>query len=590
MIFPRLFRYGAVLLAFAAITACVPVDDLAHRWKSALEKKPVTVTILHTNDFHSQLEPLSVPGEPEQGGAARMMTLVEGIRAEKGSGNVLLLSGGDNFQGTMFYNTWKGSAEIMVMNHLRYDAATLGNHEFDMGAVELGRALRGQPVEIAGNTYDTERARFIMLGTNVDISREPALKEMVTKRAILHKGGNVYGLLGVVTETVPSISSPGKNIKMLDYASSVQNQVDALKEAGVNKIILMSHVGYHEDVAVVPRLSGVDVIISGHDHAVLGDKAAIAAMGLPKQAAKVQGPYPTVVKDKDGNNVLVVSAMEKGRWLGQVEVTFDENGLIGRSDWKANPIFIRGCDYDQNGHADCSKETVKPEPDLAEKIAKYKKPIDAFANEVLGTATVDFGTRNDDPAVMPPFAQVEAAIMLDYAKQSDGAHVAVVNAGGVRNPLAKGEVTYGDVNTTLPFENTLAVVDVTGSELLEALDNGMTAAGGKSTGSVPHVAGITLHYCMKQPCINALRQPEGVVTEITIDGKPLDMSAHYRVATNNYMASGGDFYDAFKRACERPQGYCRDSGTLVKDVVADWLRVHKVVSPVAENRIAVDGK
>lgn len=547
-----------------------------------------TLTIVHTNDFHSQFDPLQPPGEPSQGGAARLKTLIDGIRAEKGEQNVLLVNAGDNFQGTMFYNAWKGSAEVMKLNHLRFDAITLGNHEFDLGPEELARALAGGRITISGTEHETEAARFLTVASNTDARGVPELNAQLVKRAVIHKGGQRYGIIGVTTETTKNVSSPGEHVHFTDYLASVQEQVAALQAQGVNKIILLSHSGSDEDMKRVPYMSGVDVIIAGHDHALFGDKEAIAAMGLPEQAKRVKSPYPTVMKDKDGHNVLIVSAMEKGRWLGRIDVTFDANGVIRNGAWKAAPIFVRGCDGEAAGApADCPEQAALPDAALGTLIERYRAPMETLANEHLGVAEVDFTGRHDAGAEnLYSMGNLTADIILAYVRRTEPAQAAVINRGGMRAHLAKGDVYYKDVSAVLPFDNRVAVVELTGEELLEAMDVAVDEAGDQSYGAYPHVADMTIRYCPKRGCKQALRKG-GRVTELTVQGQEFDMDARYRIATNDYLMTGGDFYTVFKTACAQAERYCRNTGALLRDVVADWFRNHSPVGPASQGRVVM---
>ncbi len=586
--FTRCFYAIALFTMVLWLSSCSTWDQTVSRMPNISmpaiswgDPKPVTVTILHTNDTHSQLEPMFVSGEGEQGGAARRATLIKQIREEKGDDNVFLLSGGDYFQGSLFYNTWKGSAEIMVMNELGYDAAALGNHEFDLGAEELSRALNGGQIEISDELYDTEAAEFAVLGTNVNASDLPELDAAIQKHIIMKKGGERFGLLGVTTESAATVSSPGDKVRFENYVTAVQREVDALEAKGINKIILMSHSGSDEDIKRIPQLSGIDVIIAGHDHALFGDKEAVAEMGLPLQAEKIEHPYPAVFKDRDGHNVLVVSALEKGRWLGNIDVTFDENGLIADDAWNANPIFIRGCDEDN----DCSYETAPADPAVAARIAEYNVPITAFADEVMGEAANDFAGRHNDTPGLASMGNLVADILLAYTRESDGTIAAVVNRGGIRSDLAKGEVRFKDVNAVLPFPNTAVVLELGGDQLLKALDYALTGAGGQSFGAFPQVAGMTIEYCATLPCDNALLEGEGVITSLTINGEPLDVNDEYRIVTNDYLARGGDYYHIFQTVCETEGAYCRDTGAILRDIVADWFRNYSPVAGSAEARI-----
>lgn len=573
--------------ALAAVTLILFLAACDHMQVAAGKpEQPVTVTLLHMNDFHSQLDPYMPPEEPSQGGAARLKTLIDGIRKEKGDENVLLLFGGDAFQGTMFYNTWKGSAEVMTMNQLGFDAVCLGNHEFDSGADQLVRAIKGGPVTIAGVTYETEPAKFLVLSTNIDGAREPGFEDSSVKRAIIEKNGARYGLLGVTTETTANVSSPGENVKFLDYIASVQKQADALKAEGVNKIFLMSHSGTDVDMKMIPHLSGVDVVVGGHDHALFGDPETIRAMGLPKQAAQVVAPYPAVIKDRDGHNVLVVSAYEKGRWLGNIDVTFDGKGLVQDDAWKAAPVFVRGCTVDRSSGApkegDCSQQIAAFDGGMFAQVEKYREPMAIVANQPLGESAVDFAGRHAVDADVHSMGDLIAEILLNFAAK-EKADAALINWGSMRADLAKGPVRYADVSTVLPFDNAVAILDLTGAELLESMDMAVSKAYGKSAGAYPHVAGMTIHYCKAEPCPNALRKG-GRVTALTIAGKALEPQATYRIATHDYLTKGGDFYAIFKAACERAGNYCKNTGTLTRDMVADWFRTHSPVTPVTTKR------
>ena len=546
--------------------------------------RPITLTLLHTNDTHSHLEPFPRDGEltagnqgPQQGGIARRKTLIDTIRASEP--NVLLLDAGDNFQGTIFYNAWKGSAEIMALNALGYDAATLGNHEFDLGSVELGRALRGEPVVIAGASYPTEKPRLPIIATNVDVGAEPALRGLVRRSAVLERGGERFGILGVVTEEVPTIAKPGPNLRFLDYRASVQAEVDQLRNQGVNKIILLSHSGYPVDLAQAARLDGVDIIVSGHDHALLGDPAAVEAVA-PGQGALVKGPYPTVVTTANGEPVLVVSAYEWGRWLGQLKVSFDARGVFER--WEANPIFVRGCAF-VRGTVDCSRQVAPEEPGVKARVAAYREPVDRFANVVIGQAGMFFdggrapGVRTQEM----PLGNLIGDVMRAAAARSDRAVAAIANGGVIRASLNAGDVTFENVLAVLPFGNTLVALDLTGEELVATLDYGVSKPG---EGAFPQVAGLKLVYCAATPCPGALRSG-GRVTELMVNGGPVDLAATYRIAVNNFMTGGGDAYKMLKDACARSNGYCRDTGLLDIDLLVEEFKTQSPVVRRIEGRI-----
>ncbi len=562
-------------LPLTLLTACSSDSVITHR--------PIAVTLLHTNDTHSHLEPF--PGDhelsagttgPQQGGIARRKTLIDQARASEPY--VLLLDAGDNFQGTIFYNAWKGSAEVMALNALGYDAVTLGNHEFDLGPAELGRALRGAPVTITDAAHPTEKLHAPLIATNVDASREPALAGLFHASTVLERGGEPFGILGIVTEETPTASSPGPNLRFLDYVASVQTEVDRLTEQGINKMILLSHYGYTVDVEKAPQLKGVDIIISGHDHALLGDPAMIEAVA-PGQGERVKGPYPTVVTARDGNPVLVVSAYEWGRWLGQIKVSFDERGIV--KSWQNQPIWVRGCEF-ANGAVDCRQQVAPEASTLKAQVAAYREPVNRFAEVSVGQAGMFFDG-NRAPGVRTqemPLGNLIADVILGSAAQSDHAVAAIISGGGIRASLNQGKVSFEKALSVLPFSNTVIALDLKGEILVEALDHGVSKP---AAGAFPQVAGLKLSYCATLPCADALRT-NGRITRLTINGDPVDLAATYRIAINSFIANGGDGYFMLKEACAGG-AYCRDTGILELDLLVEEFKTHSPVTRSIEGRI-----
>jgi hypothetical protein len=284
---------------------------------------------------------------------------------------VLLVDAGDNFQGTIFYNAWKGSAEIMALNALGYDAVTLGNHEFDRGPAELGRALRGEPVEIAGATHPTEKPRPPIVATNVDAGAEPALRGLFAPSAVLERGGERFGILGVVTEDVPAISSPGPHVCFLDAVSSVQDEADRLQAAGIDKLILLSHC----------RLSGRSgtgaALARGGSHRVWprsrpAGRSGSGGSGRARPGRAGQG----TVSDRGRRRRRCAGAggqrLRVGALAGAVaSFDFDERGVIRR--WEGRPMFVRGCAF-VRGAVDCGRQSAPEDPVVKARVARLPRP------------------------------------------------------------------------------------------------------------------------------------------------------------------------------------------------------------------------
>ena len=538
----------------------------------------VTLTLLHSNDTHSRIESFidTIP----QGGVARRKTLINQVRGEVGAEHTLLLDAGDFFQGTTFFNAWGGSESIMAMNDMRYDAATLGNHEFDLGVAGLARALKGGEVIIAGARHATEAATFPVVATNLDISGEPALHGLLHKYRVIEKAGNQYGVLGVVTEELPVISNLGPNIRVLDYVDSVNATTALLHMLGINKVILLSHSGYAVDKTKVPALSGVDIIVGGHDHALLGDAASVDAATADAdhagQGGQVVGPYPTELRDRDGNKVLLVSAYEWGRWLGRLEVRFDANGnVIGGSD---KSLFVDG-------------RRIAEDPGLAAKVAHYKAPIDAFAGARIGASAMAFSRA---PGTAVPYSpglrtgetalgNLVSDLMQNAAGLSDHTVAAFTNGGGLRADIAAGDVTYGQALSVLPFGSTLYVMGLTGQDVIDLLEASVDKVGGG--GFLQLSKDLRMTWCAAAAgCVNPLKGG-GQVTGIQIAGQPVDAGKAYRLATNNYTGGGGDGYEVLKNACKRPGNYCRDTGIVLLDLLVDELKTGTPLTAHLDGRI-----
>jgi len=498
-----------------------------------------TVTILHTNDFHSRVEPINKYDGPcgaEDnaagecfGGWARMVTALESARER--DPDALLVDGGDQFQGSLFYTQYKGKVAAEMMNALGYDAMTVGNHEFDDGP----EVLRGF----------MDAVDFPVLMSNADVSSEPALANKLMKSTVIEKGGERYGLIGLTTVDTPDLSSPGKNVTFTDPAEAVQAEVDALAEDGVDRIIVLSHSGFRVDQDVASRVSGIDVLVGGHSNTFLSNTDESAA-----------GPYPTMVGD-----TAVVQAYAYGKYLGELSVTFDADGVVTSAT--GEPIVVDGAIVEDAG--------------VIARIGELAKPLEEVRNKVVAdTAGVIDGDREVCRVEECAMGNLVADAMLDRVADQ-GITIAVMNSGGIRASIDAGEVTMGEVLTVLPFQNTLATFHITGSDLLVALENGVSQVE-EVQGRFPQVAGMMYGF-------DASKAPGERITDVRVmqDGAPvaLDPAATYGVVTNNYVRGGGDGYDVFAENAVDAYDY----GPNMEDVVADYLAAQGPYEPSTDGRI-----
>ena len=494
-----------------------------------------SLTILHTNDFHARFEPInkydsgcSSEDNTEGkcfGGSARLMSAIRDARARLD--NSLLVDGGDQFQGTLFYTYYKGKLAAEMMNLMGYDAMTVGNHEFDDGP----EVLRGF----------MDALEFPILMSNADVSGEPLLADVLKKSTVIEKNGERIGLIGLTPQDTDELASPGPNIIFTAPADAVQAEVDKMTEMGVNKIIVLSHSGYGVDLQLAENTTGVDVIVGGHSNTLLGDMES------------AEGPYPTMVGD-----TAIVSAYAYGKFLGELNVTFDDDGKVIEAS--GAPLLMDAA-------------VVEDEATVS-RIAEAAKPLDEIRNKVVAqTDEAIGGDRETCRSQECTMGNLIADAMLDRVKDQ-GIDVAIQNGGGIRASIDAGEVTMGEVLTVLPFQNTLSTFQVTGATLVEALENGVSQIE-EGAGRFAQVAGMTYAFDASKPAGER-------VSDVMIGGAPVEMDKLYGVVSNNYVRGGGDGYKMFTDA---QNAY--DYGPDLADVTAEYLAEKAPYKPYTDGRIAV---
>ncbi|MEY8144319.1 bifunctional UDP-sugar hydrolase/5'-nucleotidase [Falsihalocynthiibacter sp. CO-5D18] len=523
--FARLFTSAAVL----ALTAGAAAADYS-------------LTVLHTNDFHARFEPISkydagcsaednAAGECF-GGSARLVTAVADARAR--SNNSILVDGGDQFQGTLFYTYYKGKLAAEMMNKLGYDGMTVGNHEFDDGP------------EVLAGFMDT--INFPILMSNADVSQEPALAGKLAKSAIIERGGEKIGLIGLTPQDTDELASPGDLVIFTDPVGAVQGEVDKLTAEGVNKIIVLSHSGYSVDQKVAAETTGVDVIVGGHTNTLLSNTNE-----------RAEGPYPTMV-----GSTAIVSAYAYGKFLGELNVTFNDAGEV----------------ISATGEPIITDASVAEDAATVARIAEAAAPLEEIRSKIVATtgAAID-GSRDNCRAKECEMGNLVADAMLARVKDQ-GIQVALANGGGLRAGLEAGEVTMGDVYTVLPFQNTLATFQVNGATLKDALENAVLQYDDETkNGRFAQVAGMTFTITGSEAFGNRISE---VMIDTGAGYEALDPAKVYGVVSNNYVRGGGDGYSMFRDAMN-----AYDFGPDLADVVSEYLAAAGGYEPYLDGRITV---
>ncbi|KAJ3163618.1 hypothetical protein HDU86_000201 [Geranomyces michiganensis] len=505
----------------------------------APKPKKNAMTILATNDIHAHLDEFNTGGTDCRqkdidanncvGGAARIQYMVNKFRAE--SDNVVLLDAGDQFQGTLFFNVFGGSVSGAIMNQLKYDAMTIGNHEFDNG------------VEYAASFF--KNLTFPVISSNIDFSGKaaPLAAAGVKPYTILKDYG--VGIIGYITNTTAVIASGAADVEFYNPVQKVQSYVDELHAQGIKRVICLSHNGYQEDQYVAKNVRGVSAYVGGHSHTLLNNNAS-----LPD----VMGPFPTEVKDLDGKSAYIIQSHRYGDYLGHLDLEWnDENELI-----KVAGNSIR---LDKN---------VAKDNATATQVAEWRKSFAALTSKIVGHST---GLFNQTACGAAPGEECSLGdLVADSMRASTKSDACFTNTGGLRTSFQQGNISYADVLACLPFGNVLVEFPYTGQQVLDLLERvyaGKSKAGAPVI-SLPQWSGVKFRFDRSKPEFAR-------VSDVSIGGKPLETAKTYELCTNDFIAlSGGDgIMDKISAA----------PGILMADALIAYLGEKGTVSPTLDGRI-----
>ena len=501
----------------------------------------LSMTILHTNDVHSRIEPINrfdstCSAEDDAagecfGGVARIKTAIDMLRAE--NENVIVLDAGDQFQGSMFYTTYKGSAAAEFMNMTGYDVMAVGNHEFDDGPAKLSDFA--------------DAVEFPIISGNINVGQEASLEGDVEPYVILDVAGEQVAIVSVLATDTAETSSPGANVIFSDEIEYLQQVVSELEAQGVNKIVALTHVGFNKDLEIAQNVAGIDVVVGGHSHTFASASDPDATITYPYWAS---GP--------NGELVPVVTAYAYSKYVGELHVTFDGEGNL----------------IDATGDTVLLDASIAPDEAVAARVAELGGPLEEIRAQVVATASAAIdGDRGSCRSGECQMGNLVAEAMLDRVADQ-GIQIAIQNGGGLRASIDEGEITMGEVLTVLPFQNTLATFQLKGSDVIAALENGVGQVE-DGAGRFPQVAGMSYTW-------NPAAEPGSRIVSVMVGGEPIDPEATYGVVSNNYMRGGGDGYGMF--ASNGMNAY--DFGPGLEVVVADYLAAAEGYEPFTDGRIA----
>ena len=497
------------------------------------EPKPLDgkTVILHTNDVHGSIElyakVAAMKGDYEAQGA-----------------QVILADAGDYSQGTVYVSVNKGKDAVTMMNAAGYDVATIGNHEFDYGYAQLKSNLNS--------------AGFKVVCANVLQDGSPVFDAYT----MINKGGVQVAFVGLETPEAQTKANPAliQGLTFLagdEMYAAVQTQVDAAKTAGADIVIVLTHLGVdsssepNTSYDLYKKVSGIDFIIDGHSHTVM-----------------TKGPEDEPIQSTGTalNNIGVIT-------IDNATKKIESNELI--PIWHTEEV---------DGKEVTVYDYTKSDETVANDAKAIIDPIDDDYDQKFAESAVDLngakapGNRTEETNLGD---LITDAMMWAIKTKAPGVDmnnaVAITNGGGIRAAIAKGDITKKDVNTVLPFGNTLAVVYVKGSELLEALEVS-TYCTPKSLGGFPQFAGMEVE--LNTACeydANDTTYPGSTyfgpksinrITIKTVNGKAFDKDATYAVITNDFLAAGGDTYYAFAAAQTQ-----FDTGLPLDEILMEYITV-----------------
>jgi 5'-nucleotidase/UDP-sugar diphosphatase len=557
-------------VALIAVLALIPAGVASAGGNNPDPKVDLWLTVLHNNDGESQVINAG-SGLEDFGGAAAFLTVVENLKWEATHGpwprrgakrGVVMLSSGDNFiagpefnaslnAGVPFYDT-------IAMELIGYDAVNLGNHDFDFGPDVLADFIDGY---VEPPPY---------LAANLDFSGEPRLQAyvdagIIVTAAVVKERGDLIGVIGLETPNLPFISSPRNVVVSDDLVNIVQGQVDMLEAAGVNKIILASHLqNIQNEIDLVAFLNGVDVIIAGGGDELLANEDDLL---IPGDEGMVYGAYPQLAFDADGDMVPVVTTSGEYRYVGALVVGFDKEGhVVAVDEGRSGPVRVASGEC--SGYLPCD-DAVMPDPVMQ---AMVVDPVVAYladlGSQIVATSEVDLdGLRNSVRLLETNEGNLIADSELWQATELAADYgvpepdVALVNGGGIRNNtiIPAGEITALDVFDMVPFPNFVTVVpEIPRGQFKEIMENAVScAAAGDpcfSSGRFAQVAGFSFDW--SESGVAQILDADGNVTTagtrvqelvlndgtIIVAGGVVQAGDPVTIATIDFLARGGDQY------------------------------------------------
>jgi len=438
--------------------------------------KSTNITILHTNDMHG----FFLEGDYDGMGAAKLKTVFDMYKAA--NPNTLILDAGDATQGSNLVTLSKGENAIEVMNALGYDAMTTGNHEFDYDQAQL--------------TKNVDMADFPVLAANI---KKADGTDFLTPYIIKEVDGIKVAIFGLITPDTTFLSHPDNSVGLtFEDPSVVAAELVPTLQGMADVVVALVHLGDEggafTSTVLANTVDGIDVIIDGHSHSTYSAGMLV-------------------------NDVVIASTGEKTKNVGIIELVVKGTDVVSVDA----SLFTKEASADIEGDATVTAlmDVIKAEN------AVIEEEVVATTPEILLGERADVRTGETNLG----------NLLVQALKEESGADLALTNGGGIRASIDVGEITKGEVLTVLPYGNTVRVIELTGADVIAAIENGIEDYP-DAKGAFPHIAGMMVEFDSSQPAGSR-------VVSVMVGDVALDEAATYSLATNDYLVAGGDGYDMF---------------------------------------------
>jgi len=554
--------------------------------------KSLKLSILHVNDHHSHLDSASfilsntTYGDVaiDYGGFPRMVTLIKKLKrdAEKMNRGVLKLHAGDALTGTLYYSLYNGAADAKMMSYICFDAFELGNHEFDDGDSRLADFIDMM------HKYKRRCPKTPVLGANVIPGKDSPLQNKIQPYTIKRIQKERVGIIGInISGKTMFSSNPDDGTFLVnEFAAATLAARKLTEEEKVDKIILLTHVGIGNDLEILAQVPGVDIIIGGDSHTLLGN---YTGLNLPFNPAY---PYPKMV-----GNVCVAHAWEYAHGVGNLQVTFDKEGVVESCKGKMAFPFdgsavYEGLDIHQSKLISTELENsgffvdVNQHKSAAKSLEMFRAEVDELKETIVaevpeGICLERFPGEGRSQICTPEETKDQGGGVFNLVAKSfltltKTADFAIQNAGGCRSDIFPGGFSINDAFNVLPFQNTLVTLELTGGQVIDMLNEALNFALTMSSGAYPYGNGIRYDVDAKKGEVSNIE----VNIRMEEEWMPIDVSASYTLVTNDYIANGKDGYFLF---AEVPSEKRIETFSLYSQSLIDFAREKKVLEDIPKS-------